>query len=34
MFSIVQTMGRDCLIVGLLLLVGMFDCWGIIVGSV
>jgi hypothetical protein len=35
MFSLAQTMGRDCLIVGLLLLLGEFDCWVIIiVGSV
>jgi hypothetical protein len=33
MFSIAQTVGWECLIVGLLLL-GEFDCWVIIVGSV
>jgi hypothetical protein len=35
MFSLAQTMGWECLIVGLLLLMGEFDCWvNIIVESV
>jgi hypothetical protein len=34
MFCLAQTMGWDCLIVGLLLLLGVSDCWIIIVGSV
>jgi hypothetical protein len=28
-FSPAQPMGWDCLIVGLLLLLGVFDCWDI-----